>query len=80
MTQAGNQVSLVIIVDYATTPHYAFELGDNFIRMAKSFLKDEQPGKLIGMGRYDYLIGVYYPDERKVAQGAKSRSAYGISW
>ena len=78
--QDGNQISLVIIVDYATASGYAQELGDNFVRLAKTFLKDEAPGKQIGMGKYDYLIGVYYTNEQKVALGAKARSADRISW
>ena len=78
--QDGKQLSLVIIVDYMTDPDYAKQMGDNFVRLAKSFLKDGAPGKQIGMGKYDYLIGVYYPDERKVALGAKASSADRISW
>ena len=78
--QDGKQLSLVIIVDYATDPGYAQELGDNFVRLAKTFLKDGAPGKQIGTGKYDYLIGVYYPNEQKVALGAKVRSADRISW
>ena len=80
ISQDGKTLSLVIIVDYATDPDYAQELGDNFVRLAKSFLKDGVPGKQIGRGRYDYLIGVYYPNERKVAQGAKAKTADRISW
>ncbi len=80
ISQDGNQLSLVIIVDYATDPNYAQELGDNFVRLAKSFLKDGVPGKQIGRGRYDYLIGVYHPNEQEVALGAKASSADRISW
>ena len=43
----GKQISLVIIVDYATDPGYAKQMGDNFVRMAKSFLKDGMLGKKI---------------------------------
>ena len=78
--QDGNLISLVIIVDYATDPGYAKQMGDNFVRLAKSFLKDGMLGKQIGRGRYDYLIGVYYPNERKVVQGAKVSTADRISW
>ena len=78
--QDGKSLSLVIIVDYATDPDYAKQLGDNFVRLAKTFLKDGAPGKQIGSGRYDYLIGIYHPNEQKVAMGAKARSADRISW
>ena len=80
MTQDGNQVSLVLIVDYAIDPDYARQLGDNFVRLAKSFLKDDPPGKAIGRGKYDYLIRVYYPNEKRLALGAKSRVSDRISW
>ena len=80
ISQDGKTLSLVIIVDFATDPDYAKQLGDNFVRLTKSFLKDGVPGKQIGRGRYDYLIGVYYPNEQKVALGAKASSADRISW
>ena len=80
--QDGNTLSLVLIVDYATDPSYAQQLGDNFVRLTKSLLQDgETPGKhSIGTGKYDYLIGVYYPNEKSVVMGAKSRAADRISW
>ena len=80
ISQDGKRLSLVIIVDYGTDPDYAQELGDNFVRMTKSLLRDGGVGQRIGTGKYDYLIGVYYPNEQKVALGAKARSADRISW
>ena len=80
MSQDGNQVSLVLVVDYAIDPDYARQLGDNFVRLAKSFLDDDPPGKAIGRGKYDYLIGIYYPNEKQLALGAKSRVSDRISW
>ena len=41
---------------------------------------DSPPGKTIGTGRYDYVIGVYYPNERALVKGAKSRVSNRISW
>ena len=78
--QDGNKLSLVIIVDYATVPSYAQQLGDNFVRLVKSLLRDGDVGKRIGTGEYDYLIGVYYPNEKQLAMGAKAKSADRISW
>ena len=80
ITQDGNQLSLVLIVDYATNKSYAQQLGNNFVRIAKSFLKDAQPGESIGKGKYDYVIGVYYPNEKPLTVGAKSRTSEHISW
>ena len=80
INERGNQVSLVLIVHPLTNESRGKELGDNFVRMFKSFSDDEAPGSSIGTGKYDYLIGVYYPNKKKVAQGTKSRVAQRISW
>ena len=80
ISQDGNAISLVIVVGSATNPQRAQELGDNFVRMVKSQSQDTPPSKEIGTGIYDYLVGVYYPNEKQVAQGAKSRGAKRISW
>ena len=80
ITQDGNSLSLVLIVRSATNAPRARELGDNFVRQVKTFSDDDSPGKEIGTGRYDYLIGVYYPNEKQVVSGAKNRVAARISW
>ena len=80
VTQRDNVVSLVLIVEYATSQSYARELGDNFVRLAKSLLGDSAPGKAIGTGKYDYMVGIYLPNEEQLALGAKARTADRISW
>ena len=80
ISQDGNALSLVVVVASETSPQRARELGDNFVRIIKSQSPDTPPGKEIGTGIYDYLIGAYYPNEKRVAQGAKSRGAKRISW
>ena len=80
ISQQGDQMSLVLVVHSATNESNARLLGDNFVRLCKSLSDDEPPGISIGRGKYDYLIGVYYPNEKKVAQGAKSRIADRITW
>ena len=80
ISQDDRGISLVLVVAFGTDEGRAKELGDNFVRMLKSFSEDSPPGKDIGKGMYDYLIGVYYPDEMQVALGAKARSANRISW
>ena len=80
INQDGKTVSLVIIVGYATNERWAKEVGENFVRLVKSLSQDSQPGKMIGRGMYDYLIGVYYPDQERMALGAKARNADRISW
>ena len=76
----GRKYTLVIVVDYATSESYAKQLGDNFVRLIKSFSDDDAPGQSIGRGKYDYVVGVYYPNEERLVLGAKSRAADRISW
>ncbi len=39
-----------------------------------------QRHKEIGKGLYAYVVGVYYPDEKLVAMGAKVSFADHITW
>ena len=80
ITQSGGQLSLVLIVSYGTSVARAKQLGENFVRSVKTFSPDENPGRLIGQGRYDYMIGVYYPNEKQVALGAKAATARNVAW
>ena len=77
--QEGRDLSLVVIVAFGTTEEQAKEMSDNFVRMVKSFGPDSPPGKEIGTGIFDYLIGVYYPNEALIAMGAKVRSSKHIT-
>jgi hypothetical protein len=78
--QDGKQLSLAIIVGYATNEETAKDLGDSFVRLVKSFSPEDAPQKEIGPGIYDYLVGVYYPDKTQVALGAKCSSCRKITW
>ncbi len=78
--QDGRKLSLVIIVDYGTSEEYAKQLGDNFVRMVKAFGPEPAPGKIIGEGMFDYLVGVYYPNEELVVMGAKVSFSDHITW
>lgn len=80
VVQDGSDLTLAIIVDYATSEEYAKELGDNFVRLVKTFSEDESPHKRIGKGIYNYLVGVYYPNEELVVMGAKSSTSDHITW
>ena len=80
-TQKGDRLSLVLIVSSATSLTRAKALGDNFIRLVKTFSKDEpNPTKEIGRGVYSYLIGVYTPSEREIVMGAKVEFSPHITW
>ena len=78
--QEGKKLSLVVIVDYGTSEERAKELGDNFVRMVKTFGPEPAPSKEIGEGMFDYKIGVAYPNEEIVAIGAKVSFADHITW
>ncbi len=80
VTQDGDDVSLVLVVDYALNEARARQLGDNFVRLTKSLGPDDSPGGSIGTGKLNYLVGVYYPNENRVALGAKAKHASSISW
>ena len=78
--QDGKKVNLVLIANSAINEQYAKELCDNFVRMVKQFSEDENPGKEIGKGIYDYLVGVYTPSEEEVVIGFKSADLPHITW
>ncbi|MDE2843527.1 MAG: hypothetical protein OXN21_09110 [Chloroflexota bacterium] len=80
VSERGNEVSLVLVVSAFTNEAQARQLGDNFVRLHKTFRDSGVSGRSIGTGNLDYLVGVYYPNDKKVAQGAKSRAATRISW
>ena len=80
ISQSGDQLSLVLIVSAATNSRRAQQLGENFVRLVKTLSPDDPPGRQVGTGTYDYLIGVYYPNEKPVARGAKVSFARDISW
>ena len=80
VSQKGADISLVLIVVPGTSESEAKRLGENAVRMTKSLSQDSSPGKAIGKGIYNYLVSVYYPDERMVAQGAKVTFADRVTW
>ena len=79
MTQDGKTVNLVLVVSYTINMSYAQQLAENFVRMKNAYLRTGKWGRTLG-GEYDYLIGVYYPNEDLVGMGAKARTADRITW
>jgi hypothetical protein len=47
-----------LIANAAINEEYAKELADSLVRMVKTFSEDESPGKEIGTGICNYLVGV----------------------
>ena len=78
--QKGCDLTLAIVVDRAVNEAYAQELGDNFVRFTKALGPGPGPSRQIGKGIYNYLIGVFTPDKKQIALGAKDASARSIYW
>lgn len=53
----------MFVVSAAVHQQRAKELGEKFVRLVKRMGPDDPPGRNIGEGDYDCLIGVYYPNE-----------------
>ena len=78
--QNDAKVKLVLTVKEGTTKERAKELGESFVRLIKTFCRDPNPNKEIGIGVYDYMIEVYYPDKNELAIGIKVCMNKSISW
>ena len=64
-----------------TTPDHARNLGDNFVRIAKSLLDEgHPPSKRIGPGNYDYHITVYWWPDQVFDQGEKLADEHDLRW
>lgn len=80
VTQDEDRLSLVLVVEPNTSVERAQALGDNFVRQVKLHGPDSNPSKEIGDGEYDYLVGVYSPDETLITQGIKAASSDQVRW
>ena len=80
ISQDGQRLSLTLVVRVETTQDNAQELGDNFVRLVKTFGPEPLPGREIGSGIFDYEITVTYADGTRIAQGAKNSTDITIAW
>ncbi len=80
LSQSGTTLSLVLVVAEDVSSDRAKELGVQFVKMVKFHGPDIKPVQSIGPGNLDYVITVTYPDEEKIAKGAKNRIASVITW
>ena len=80
ISQNGKEVNLAIIVSDRTSEAYAKQLGENFLRLVKTYSKDSPPKKEIGKGIFHYLVGIYTPSKKLIVMGAKDGNATRISW
>ena len=81
ISQRGSDLSLVIVVHSLVSQERARQLGENFVRLTKTLAPAEpNPQKEVGKGVYDYTVGVYTPDETRVAIGAKVSFSPRLTW
>lgn len=80
--QSENHLYLVVVVKPNTSLRVAKNMGDNFVRMVKTFGPDTSPGKVIGSGTYNYHIKVKVdtPTIKTIASGLKENDDTGIVW
>ena len=80
--QADNHLYLVVVVKPDTSLDVARNMGDNFVRMVKTFGPDSSPGKVIGRGKHHYHVKVKVtsPTIKTIASGYKSNDDTGINW
>ena len=80
ITQDYENINLTLIVDYSTSKERARELGENFISLVKIYSTDIDPEEKIGIGFYNYVISVLYPDKQEVVKGIKACNTESIAW
>ncbi|MHB9029908.1 MAG: hypothetical protein ACYC9O_14160 [Candidatus Latescibacterota bacterium] len=81
ITRSNRIFNLVLIVDPSISPDYALELGDEFVRTVKGYL-DSFPNreKELGISRYTYLVGIFDPEKKVVAEGTKYPLSRRVRW
>ena len=81
LAQDGCTLSLAVIVVTGTGKVEAKKQVDSFVRMVKTFGPRPSPGKVIGSGVYDMLIGAFLPGrEEPLVLGAEASFAHRIIW
>ena len=84
ITQENSILDLVLVVKPGTGNTPAKKLGDQFIRTVKTVGPDENPptygNRQIGTGKFNYYIGIYYPDKTELLMGTKFAVDSTISW
>ncbi len=80
ISQDGQRLSPGLVVRVEVTKDNAQKLGDDFVRLVKTFGPEALPGREIGSGIFDYEITVTYADGTRIAQGAKDSTGIRIAW
>lgn len=81
INQEGDELSFLLIVAQGTSTAQAETLGEDFVRVLESKIKDVQgSGEELAESKYSYLIGVYTPDQHRIAVASKSRNETDLDW
>ncbi len=80
LLQTGDSVALELVVGSGISDERAKELADQFMRVVKRRGPDHRPVNQIGTGALDYTIVVSHPGNEVIANGAKLRTAFAITW
>ena len=81
ITQDGNDMALVMVVDCSTSFDSAKSMGDRFVRLLKRWSPDLDPSTAeIGTGDYNYLVGVSCDNGTTIAKGSKTTDSATIAW
>ena len=81
ITQDGNDMALVMVVDCSTSLNSAKSMGDRFVRLLKRFGPDLDPSTTeIGTGDYNYQVGVSCENGTSIAKGSKTTDSATIAW
>ena len=78
--QDGTSLTLAVVVAFGSAESAAKDVGDDFVRVVKSFGPESAPAKEIGKGEFDYLVTVVYPDKTVIVRGAKVSNSARITW
>ncbi len=81
ITQDGNEMSLVMVVNCSTSFDSAKSMGSRFVRLLKRWSPDLDPSTTeIGTGDYNYQVGVSCENGTSIAKGLKTTDSATIAW
>ncbi len=81
INQTGDELSFLLIVQQSTSTAEAATLGEDFVRVLESAIGGAAAaGEEISQSDYRYLIGVYTPDQNRIAVAFKGRDQKSLDW
>ena len=81
ISQDGSSLSLLMIVNCATSEDAARSMGERFVRLVKRWSPDPDPTTAeIGTGEYNYSVGISCENGTTIAKGSKTSGSAQIAW